>query len=145
MLTGADTEPIIRTWVCQCPAITGGICWVAVHIELGTTVIIIGMAPARARRAAQVVSVAPGLHMAQVAVVLVVADVLPEAQVAASADLAVAESNLKVIDTEIREYAYITSPINGIVLDRNINVGDTVVDTSSNNSTSIFTLAENLQ
>jgi HlyD family secretion protein len=31
------------------------------------------------------------------------------------------------------------------VLDRNINVGDTVVDSSSNNSTSIFTLAENLR
>ena len=62
-----------------------------------------------------------------------------------AADLAVAEANLKVIETEINQYAYITSPINGIVLDRNINVGDTVVDSSSNNSSSIFTLAENLQ
>lgn len=61
------------------------------------------------------------------------------------ADLSVAEANLKVIETEINQYAYITSPIDGIVLDRNINVGDTVVDSSSNNSTSIFTLAENLR
>jgi len=62
-----------------------------------------------------------------------------------AADLAVAEANLKVIETEITQYAYITSPIDGIVLDRNINVGDTVVDSSSNNSSSIFTLAENLR
>ena len=62
-----------------------------------------------------------------------------------AADLAVAEANLRVIETEINQYAYITSPINGIVLNRNINVGDTVVDSSSNNSSSIFTLAENLR
>ena len=62
-----------------------------------------------------------------------------------SADLAVAEANFKVNETEINQYAYITSPINGIVLNRNINVGDTVVDSSSNNSSSIFTLAENLK
>jgi HlyD family secretion protein len=62
-----------------------------------------------------------------------------------SADLAVAEANLKVIETEINQYAYITSPIDGIVLDRRINIGDTVVDSSSNNSSNIFTLAENLR
>jgi HlyD family secretion protein len=62
-----------------------------------------------------------------------------------AADLAVAEANLRSKDTEINQYAYITSPIDGIVLDRNINVGDTVVDSSSNNSTSIFTIAENLR
>jgi len=62
-----------------------------------------------------------------------------------AADLAVAEANLKSIETEINQYAYITSPIDGIVLDRNINAGDTVVDSSSNNSSSIFTLAENLR
>ena len=61
------------------------------------------------------------------------------------ADLSVAESNLRVIETEINEYAYIRSPIDGIVLDRRINVGDTVVDSSSSNSSNIFTLAENLQ
>jgi len=62
-----------------------------------------------------------------------------------AADLAVAEANLKEIETEINQYAFIKSPIDGIVLDRNINVGDTVVDSSSNNSSSIFTLAENLR
>jgi len=62
-----------------------------------------------------------------------------------AADLAVAESNLKVIETEMNQYAYIKSPINGIVLDRKINIGDTVVDSSSNNSSAIFTLAENLR
>ena len=62
-----------------------------------------------------------------------------------AADLAVAEANLKVIETEINQYAYITSPIDGIVLDRRINIGDTVVDSSSNNTTAIFTLAENLK
>jgi HlyD family secretion protein len=61
------------------------------------------------------------------------------------ADLIVAEANLKSIDTEINQFAYIKSPINGIVLDRRINVGDTVVDSSSNNSSHIFTLAENLR
>ena len=62
-----------------------------------------------------------------------------------AADLAVAEANLRVIETEINQYAFITSPIDGIILDRNINVGDTVVDSSSNNSSSIFTIAENLR
>jgi HlyD family secretion protein len=61
------------------------------------------------------------------------------------ADLAVAEANLRVIETEINQYAFITSPIDGIVLDRNINAGDTVVDSASNNSSSIFTIAENLR
>jgi HlyD family secretion protein len=62
-----------------------------------------------------------------------------------AADLAVAEANLRVIETEINQYAFITSPIDGIVLDRRINIGDTVVDSSSGNSSSIFTLAENLR
>ncbi|MCL2762604.1 MAG: efflux RND transporter periplasmic adaptor subunit [Treponema sp.] len=62
-----------------------------------------------------------------------------------AADLAVAEANLRVIETEINQYAFITSPIDGIVLDRRINVGDTVVDSSSSNSSAIFTLAENLR
>jgi len=63
------------------------------------------------------------------------------------ADLAVAEANLRKIDTEINQYAFITSPIDGIVLDRNINLGDTVVDStnSNSNSSSIFTIAENLR
>ena len=62
-----------------------------------------------------------------------------------AADLEVAEANLRVIETEINQYAYITSPIDGIVLGRHINVGDTVVDSSSNNSANIFSLAENLR
>jgi HlyD family secretion protein len=62
-----------------------------------------------------------------------------------AADLAVAEANLKVIETEINQYAFITSPIDGIVLERNINVGDTVVDSSSSNTSSIFVIAENLK
>ncbi|GHV75887.1 hypothetical protein AGMMS49942_07080 [Spirochaetia bacterium] len=61
------------------------------------------------------------------------------------AELAAAEASLSVIETEINQYAYITSPIDGIVLERNISVGDTVVDSSNSNSTSIFTLAENLE
>jgi len=63
-----------------------------------------------------------------------------------AADLAAAEANLKTIETEINQYAYIKSPIDGIVLDRRINIGDTVVDSSSgNSSSSIFTIAENLR
>ncbi|MDR1239373.1 MAG: efflux RND transporter periplasmic adaptor subunit [Treponema sp.] len=61
------------------------------------------------------------------------------------AELAAAEANLKAIETEINQYAFITSPIDGIVLERTITVGDTVVDSSSSNSSSIFTLAENLR
>ncbi|MDR1058439.1 MAG: efflux RND transporter periplasmic adaptor subunit [Treponema sp.] len=61
------------------------------------------------------------------------------------AELSAAEASLKAIETEINQYAFITSPINGIVLERNITEGDTVVDSSSSNSSSIFTLAENLE
>ena len=61
-----------------------------------------------------------------------------------SASLATAEANLRTTETEINQYAYITSPITGIVLDRNINVGDTVVGGSSNNSATMFVIAENL-
>jgi HlyD family secretion protein len=61
------------------------------------------------------------------------------------AELAASEASFKAIETEINQYAFITSPIDGIVLERNINVGDTVVDSSSSNSSAIFTLAENLE
>ena len=61
------------------------------------------------------------------------------------ADLAAAEASLESIDIEINQYAFITSPIDGIVLERNINEGDTVVDSSSSNFSAIFTLAENLE
>jgi HlyD family secretion protein len=56
-----------------------------------------------------------------------------------------AEADLKTIDLQINQYAFITSPIDGIVLERNINVGDTVVDSTSSNSSSVFTIAENLE
>jgi len=58
-----------------------------------------------------------------------------------AADLAVAEANLRLIETQINQYAFITSPIDGIVLDRSINVGDTVVDSSTN----MFVIAENMR
>ncbi|MDR2069506.1 MAG: efflux RND transporter periplasmic adaptor subunit, partial [Spirochaetaceae bacterium] len=62
-----------------------------------------------------------------------------------AAELAAAEASLRVIETEINQYAFITSPIDGIVLERNISEGATVVEGSSSNSSSIFTLAENLE
>ncbi len=61
-----------------------------------------------------------------------------------AAELASAKAAFKVIETEINQYAYITSPIDGIVLDRNIEQGSSVVSSSSSSSTSLFTLAENL-
>jgi len=61
------------------------------------------------------------------------------------ADLAVAQANLSVTDTEINQHAFIVSPIDGIVLARNINIGDTVTDNNNANSTPLFLLAENLQ
>jgi len=62
-----------------------------------------------------------------------------------AADLAVAEANLRVTETEIYQHAFIVSPIDGIVLARNINIGDTVTDSTNANTTPIFTLAENLR
>jgi HlyD family secretion protein len=62
-----------------------------------------------------------------------------------AAELAAAEASLLVIETEITQYAFITSPINGIVLERNINEGETVAESSSSNAAKIFTLAENLE
>ncbi len=63
---------------------------------------------------------------------------------AQAAELSAAESSLKVIETEINQYAYITSPIDGIVLEKNISVGQNVVEGSSSNASSIFVLAEDL-
>ena len=62
-----------------------------------------------------------------------------------AAELSAAEASFNVIETEINQYAYIKSPIDGIVLDRNINEGQNVVEGSSMNSTSLFTLAEDLK
>lgn len=64
---------------------------------------------------------------------------------ASAADLAIAESNLKVKETEINQYSLIVSPVDGTVLDRNINEGETVVEGASSNSTPVFTIAENLR
>lgn len=61
-----------------------------------------------------------------------------------AAELASAEAELKVIETEINQYAFIKSPITGIVLARNVSVGQNVVEGSSSNSSSLFTLAEDL-
>ena len=62
-----------------------------------------------------------------------------------AAELTAAEASFNVIETEINQYAYIKSPIDGIVLQRNINEGQNVVEGSSMNSTSLFTLAEDLR
>jgi HlyD family secretion protein len=62
-----------------------------------------------------------------------------------AADLAIAEANLRVAETEINLYAFITSPIDGTVLSHNINEGGTVVEGASANSTAIFVIAENLR
>jgi HlyD family secretion protein len=62
-----------------------------------------------------------------------------------AAELSAAEASLRVIETEINQYASITSPIDGIVLEKNISEGATVVDGSSSNAASVFTLAENLE
>ncbi len=61
-----------------------------------------------------------------------------------AAELASAKSALDVIQTELNQYAFVTSPIDGIVLDRNVDVGQSVVEGSSNNATSLFTLAKDL-
>jgi HlyD family secretion protein len=44
-----------------------------------------------------------------------------------AAELSASEASFRVIETEINQYALITSPINGIVLERNISEGQTVV------------------
>jgi HlyD family secretion protein len=62
-----------------------------------------------------------------------------------AADLAIAEANLRVAETEINQYAFITSPIDGMILSRNISEGGTVVEGASANSTAIFVIAENLR
>ena len=61
-----------------------------------------------------------------------------------AAELASDKAALDVIQTELTQYAFVTSPIDGIVLDRNVDVGQSVVEGSSNNATSLFTLAEDL-
>jgi HlyD family secretion protein len=62
----------------------------------------------------------------------------------AKADLSSAESSLAQIQTEIGQYAIISSPINGIVLQRGIDVGQSVVGGTGAASTSLFTLTDDL-
>jgi HlyD family secretion protein len=61
-----------------------------------------------------------------------------------AAELASAQASLQVIETEINDYALIKAPISGVILDKNIEVGQNVVEGSSSNSTTLFTLAEDL-
>ena len=58
--------------------------------------------------------------------------------------LTMAEANLALLDAEINRYAYITSPIDGIILDKRISEGDSVTGASQRDSTVLFTVAENL-
>jgi len=60
------------------------------------------------------------------------------------AELSSAQASLEEIETEINQYAIITSPIDGIVLERNIDAGQSVVGGSSAASSSLFTIAEDL-
>jgi HlyD family secretion protein len=61
------------------------------------------------------------------------------------ADLSSAKASLEEIETEINQYAFITSPIDGIVLERDIDPGQSVQGGSaSSTSTSLFTIAGDL-
>ncbi len=62
----------------------------------------------------------------------------------AEADLASAQASLERIQTELNQYARLLSPIDGIVLARNVEPGQSVVEGSSSNSASLFTLATDL-
>jgi len=60
------------------------------------------------------------------------------------AELAASLASLEEIETEIHQYAIITSPIDGLVLARDVAAGESVVGGSSSSSTSLFTIAEDL-
>jgi HlyD family secretion protein len=60
----------------------------------------------------------------------------------AKAQLMSAEAQLKQINIELEQYALILSPISGIVLERDVEVGDTVV--SGTSATTLFSLAKDL-
>lgn len=62
-----------------------------------------------------------------------------------AAELASAKAALKVIDTEISQYALIKSPITGIILNKNVSVGGSVVEGSSSNSSALYTVAADLK
>jgi len=61
------------------------------------------------------------------------------------ADLDSAKASLEEISTEINQYAYITSPIDGIILSRGIDAGASVTGGSVSSSTTLFTIAANLK
>jgi HlyD family secretion protein len=61
------------------------------------------------------------------------------------ADLESAKASLEEISTEINQYAYITSPIDGIVLSRGVDPGASVTGGSVSSSTTLFTIAGNLE
>jgi HlyD family secretion protein len=63
---------------------------------------------------------------------------------ACKADLESAGASLEQIQTEINQYAYITSPIDGIVLSRDVDAGSSVTGGASSSSTALFTLAASL-
>jgi HlyD family secretion protein len=60
------------------------------------------------------------------------------------AELSSAKASFEEIETEITQYAYITSPIDGIVLERDIDPGASVTGGAVSSSTSLFTIAGNL-
>ncbi len=62
----------------------------------------------------------------------------------AQAEYVSEQAALKVIQTEINQYALIKSPITGVVLSRSVDVGQSVVEGSSSNASSLFTIAEDL-
>lgn len=61
------------------------------------------------------------------------------------ANLESAQASLEEITTEINQYAFITSPIDGIVLERDIDPGASVTGGSVSSSTTLFTIAGNLE
>ena len=61
-----------------------------------------------------------------------------------AADLAGAQAALEVITNQLIQYALITSPIDGVVIDRAVDVGQSVLDGSSPNASSLFTIAGDL-
>jgi HlyD family secretion protein len=61
------------------------------------------------------------------------------------AELASAEASLEEITTEIDQYAFITAPIDGIILSREIDAGSSVTGGSVSSSTTLFTIAANLE
>jgi HlyD family secretion protein len=63
---------------------------------------------------------------------------------AAAADLAGVQAALEVISSQLSQYALITSPIDGVVIDRAVDMGQSVLDGSSPNSSSLFTIAGDL-